>query len=132
MTYEQFICSLCLWREARGASQAAKAAILAVIRNRSQDARNRWPKTLLGVILQPLQFSSFNANDPNASKLPNPLQAVDWLAFQDCMVVVKAPLTADPTQGATNYESCAVGELPAWADPAKLTTTIGPFRFYKL
>lgn len=131
MTYDQFLESLCLFREARGSSMAAKAAVLAVIRNRVSDPR--WPNTSADVITQPKQFSSFNANDPNVTKWPTQKQPVEWAAWLDCQAVVTVPLLADPTGGATNYHSIPDGQpLPNWADPAKLTVTVGPFKFYKL
>ncbi|MDA4120223.1 MAG: cell wall hydrolase [Thaumarchaeota archaeon] len=123
---------LCLWREARGSSLPALAAINSVITNRMNDPHNRWPKSATGVILQPLQFSSFNASDPNSTKLPDPRHPQDWVAWCNCVLVAEAPLGGDNTDGATNYESEPPDKLPAWADPAKITTTIGPFRFYKL
>jgi spore germination cell wall hydrolase CwlJ-like protein len=110
---------------------AAKAGVLAVIRNRVADPR--WPNTSAEVVTQPLQFSSFNANDPNVTKWPVKKNVVEWGAWQDCLTVVEAPLTADPTMGSTNYHSIPDGQpLPKWADPAKLTVTIGPFKFYRL
>lgn len=121
---------LCVWREARGSSAAAKAGVLSVIRNRVADPR--WPNTATGVILQPLQFSSFNKSDPNAVLLPDPRHPQDWAAWLETCQVVDAPLTADPTMGATNYESCDPADLPHWADASKMTVQIGPFRFYKL
>jgi spore germination cell wall hydrolase CwlJ-like protein len=112
---------------------AAKAAVLAVIRNRASDSANRWPKTTADVVTQPKQFSSFNASDPNVTKWPTPRIPVEWSAWQDSMTVVETPLTADPTDGANHYHSLPDGSvLPSWADPAKLTVTIGPFKFYKL
>ena len=41
-----------------------------MIRNRAEDPKKRWPRTVSGVILEPRQFSSFNAGDPNAVKFP--------------------------------------------------------------
>ena len=140
MTYGQFLLALCLWREARGQSAACMAGIAAVIRNRAEDPKKRWPRTVSGVILEPRQFSSFNVGDPNAVKFPvEPAISTttpaftEWNAWLQACDVATVPLTADPTQGATNYESLpADAEKPAWCDPAKLTTTIGPFRFYRL
>lgn len=135
MTYEQWLAALCLWREARGSSLAALTAIWWVIQNRANDAHNRWPKTIPGVILQHLQFSSFNAGDPNALKFPIPPNATspDWSAFQSCIVAIETTLGGDPTSGATNYESIPdPSKRPSWCDPNKITVTIGPFRFYKL
>ncbi len=133
MNYDQFLEALALFREARGSSLAAKAAVLAVIRNRAADALNRWPKTTGDVVTQPKQFSSFNANDPNVTKWPTQKQPVERAAWQDCLAVVETVMTADPTHGANHYHSIPDGQpLPSWADPAKLTVTVGPFKFYKL
>lgn len=130
---ENFILKLCLWREARGVSPQAMAAILAVIRNRAEDPKKQWPNTMMGVVLQPAQFSSFNANDPNAVKLPNPKNKPDWDAWVVCCNVVDTPLLADPTDGANHYESLGPKDKkPGWCDPNKITCVIGPFRFYKL
>jgi len=136
MSYEQFLLALCLWREARGETQLARTGIAAVIRNRSEHAKRRWPNTIVRVILQPKQFSSFNAGDPNAVLFPVQPAAgasADWNSWQDCCDVATVPLQSDPTNGANCYESIPDGKpKPSWADPAKITTTIGPFRFYKL
>ncbi len=132
MSYDQFISALCLWRESRGSSKAALAGIWSVLRNRVDDPRHRWPRSLPGVILQHAQFSSFSALDPNSVKFPIPDSGADWQAWLDCVDVVTAPIGGDSTDGATNYHSCEPGNFPAWADPEKLTATIGPFRFYRL
>lgn len=123
---------LCLWREARGSSLPALAAINSVITNRMNDPHNRWPKSATGVILQPLQFSSFNASDPNSTKLPDPRHPQDWVAWCDCVLVATAPLGGDNTNGSTNYHSCEAGKFPSWADQDKLKVQIGPFYFYAL
>ncbi len=134
LTAGEFLQALALYREARGESLAAKSGILAVIRNRAaQSPKFGWPPTTTGVILQPYQFSSFNANDPNAKVWPDASSPGQWQAWLDCCVVVQAPLAADPTEGANHYEALApVAQRPDWAIPAKLTVTIGKTRFYKL
>jgi hypothetical protein len=112
-------------------------AIFWVIQNRVSDAQGRWPKTIPGVILERLQFSSFNANDPNATRFPVPptlptLGSPDWSAFELCQSAVNAP-GEDPTHGANQYESLPPDATkPDWADPSKITVTIGTIRFYKL
>ena len=122
--------ALCLYREARGTSMPAKAGVLAVIRNRVAD--KRWPNTSTQVILQPSQFSSFNLSDPNVKKFPIPGD-IEWGQWLECCLVVTTPLTADATQGANGYHSFPKpSQYPNWADPLKLTVTIGPFKFYKL
>lgn len=125
--------ALCLYREARGESNAAKAAMLAVIRNRAaQSPKFGWPHTTTGVITQPWQFSSFNANDPNSKVWPQD-STPEWQDWVDCCNVVTIPMTADPTDGANHYEAVNdASQRPKWADPAKITVTIGKTRFYKL
>lgn len=143
---DSILARLCLYREARGESLPGKAAVLAVLRNRTEDSRNRWPKTLAAVVTEHAQFSSFNANDPNVTAWPSPTRSSDWLAWLDCCAVYDAPLTADPTDGANSYHSIPDGGYiykdgsgktvtllpPSWADPAKLTVQIGATKFYKL
>ncbi len=141
LAYDQVLAALCLWREGRGSTVTAINGIWHVIQNRTTDTKKRWPRTISGVILEHAQFSSFSAGDPNAVKfpvepatgLPGSLSSPDWKAFQDCMAVVQTVLAADSTNGANCYESLPPeATKPAWADPDKITVTIGPFRFYKL
>lgn len=138
---DSILCRLCLWREARGESLAAKAAVLAVIRNRANDAKNRWPKTLAGVVTQRFQFSSFNANDPNVTKWPIGLAIPDRQAWLDCCAVYDTPLTADPTQSATHYHDKSIPPpAVAWLGSGKTvadlealkTCEIGSLVFYRL
>ena len=130
MTYELFIAALCLFREARGASMTAQNAVWQVIQNRANDPQHRWPKNIADVVTQPHQFSSFNRNDPNVTAWPTQGHPADWNAFVNCQTVVMNSLGNDPTNGANSYFSGSV--VPDWADPAKHTVDIGPFKFYKL
>jgi len=122
-TRDSSLLALCLWREARGQSNAARLAILHVVLNRCAE-HGQVPAQ---VILANHQFSSFNATDPNVSKFPSPTDPI-WI---QCCADVDNP-GEDPTGGAQNYESCDPHKLPAWADLTKMTTMIAPFRFYKL
>jgi len=134
LTTSQFMEALALYREGRGESLPAKAAMLAVIRNRAVDPQYRWPRNSVSVIIQPAQFSSWNDDDPNHKVWPIPGgNPGAWQAWCDCCDVVTTPMTADPTMGATNYEAMPDGApRPSWADPAKMTIQIGKTRFYKL
>jgi spore germination cell wall hydrolase CwlJ-like protein len=134
MTYDQWMACLCLWREARGSSLAALTGIWWVLQNRL--ASPKFPKSLPAIILQHNQFSSFNANDPNATKFPIPALVglatpLDWKAFLDCQTVVQNTLGADPTDGALFYESLPEKPTSGWWTELVMTVQIGPFRFYK-
>ena len=128
--YEDFLLALCLWREARGESFEAKLAVRHVIMNRAADPR--WPDDYAGVILQPKQFSSFSAGDPNAVKFPA-LGDPSWI--QCCHVAMVASIE-DPTKGATFYHSGPREKLPERCQrdfpPEKLTAKIGAFSFYRV
>ena len=126
LTYDQWLTAICLWREARGESKRAIRAIYWVIQNRVLDSR--WPRTHAEVILQPKQFSSFMAGDPNSSRFPTPSSGRDWDAYWTCVEVVQDPGT-DPTGGANHYESCPDDHEPRWA--INVIHREGPFEFYK-
>src|SRR5579863_1124961 len=130
-SYDQFMAALCLFREARGASLAAKTAIWFVLQNRASDPQRRWPQTVHGVVVQPHQFSSFNASDPNVTAWPTETHPADWAAWQDCQTVVTTVIGGDPVSGANHYHSIPEGDpLPDWAQASKITAKIGPFTFY--
>jgi N-acetylmuramoyl-L-alanine amidase len=132
-SYDDFLAALCIWREARGEPYAVKQAVAFVLWNRLNDPKNRWPKRLASVVLQPLQFSSFNANDPNATKLPDPTHELDWEAWQEAQTALDSVYTAnpgqDPTEGATNFYNSSI-PTPSWAE-GKPSVKIGDLYFLK-
>lgn len=126
-TYPLILGALCVWREARGENYISKLGVWWVIKNRAA-ALHIPDDTIAAVVTRPKQFSSFNQNDPNVIQYPRALDHA-WL---DCLSVVEG-VDTDPTGGATNYHSLPDGvPWPNWADPKKLTVTIGKFKFYKL
>ncbi len=140
--YDRMMVALCVWREARGESDAAMRGVAWVVRNRIADTR--WPGSGHGVVLQPRQFSAFNVGDVNAVKFPNERDAADWRAWLRVLDAVDdvfgfgvervAPgADADPTKGANHYHSIPDGRpLPGWARREAETLRLGPFRFYRL
>lgn len=121
----RFILSVCVWREARGESQRGKRLVAQVIRNRVED--KRWPDTYSGVITQPFQFSSFNANDPNSSKFPSETDE-SWIG---CVAAADAVLESDePFTTANHYKTLTA--VAAWADPSKIVATEMNHVFYCL
>jgi spore germination cell wall hydrolase CwlJ-like protein len=132
--YDDMMMALCVWREARGSSSEARRWVAHVILNRMNSPSGSWPKTKAEVVLQAWQFSSFNSNDPNASKLPHKKDKADWAAFVDSCRVVDDP-GEDPTSGANAYHSYGENQKhlwPSWADSSRLTGVVGAFKFYKL
>jgi spore germination cell wall hydrolase CwlJ-like protein len=129
MNYDDFITALTVWREARGTSPEARAGVLAVIRNRVKSRK----LPACEIATQKFQFSCYLPGDPNATKFPLPSGREGWQAWNEICALVMDPfgLPTDPTNGATHYFS-PMPKLPLWADPAKFTVQIGPFRFYKL
>ncbi len=121
----RFLFALCIWREARGESLTGKQMVADVIRNRVTDPR--WPNSYAEVVLQPKQFSCFNAGDPNVVKFPS----VESPAWGDCLAVVDAVLAGAPATTTANHY-CTLNILPAWADATKMVGEEGNHRFYRL
>lgn len=124
----RFLLALCVWREARGETDRGMRLVAQVIVNRSTDPLRRWPRTIPDVILQPLQFSSFNHNDPNATLLPRS----DDPTWPRCVAVLQPIFDTfqPPITKANHYH--VRGLEPSWADPAKVTEVEGRHVFYCL
>lgn len=121
----RFVLALCVWREARGETPKGKRLVAQVIENRVQD--KRWPDSYLGVITQPWQFSSFNANDPNATKFPSETDP----AWPSCVAAADAVLeTAEPFTNANHYKT--ITAVAAWADESKVVAREQNHVFYCL
>lgn len=119
--------ALCIWREGRGEPFRGKLLIGTSVRNRMEDTNRRWPTTIVGVITQRLQFSAFNANDPNVTKYPAE-DSQDWI---DCVAAADAVLSvAQPVSTCNHYHTKQV--TPTWADPAKIVAQEGNHIFYRL
>jgi hypothetical protein len=132
--YPYFLAALCVWREARGQSIEARRGVWWVLQNRVGKLGFR--PSLTRVVLQPFQFSSFNAHDPNVTKFPNEAVPLDWQAWQEILDIAESP-DADPTGGAVYYESFPLEQLDAirardpWFAADKMTVQIDAVRFYR-
>lgn len=117
--------ALCVWREARGESALGQLLVAQVVENRVVDPR--WPDTYDSVILQRLQFSAFNANDPNSRTFPKE----DDPAWPTCVAVAEAVIAAPkPFTTANHYHTTGVS--PAWKDDTKIVNREGAHVFYRL
>jgi len=129
---DQDLLALCIWREARGETHAGKFAVGCSIRNRVQHPR-WWGRDYRSVILDPWQYSSFNANDPNANKYPQPGDA----AYDDAEACAQSVVNGDPdtTAGAVSYYDKSLdAHPPQWASSPqfKHSIDIGAFHFFAL
>lgn len=126
--YNLILLALCVWREARGTIHAAKLGVAYSVLNRAKNA-SWWGTDINTVILKPLQYSSFNKNDPNSVKFP----ALNDTTWTDSLLAAKNAISGkepDPTKGATNYYSAGI-PMPVWAKTMKLMIKIDTFSFFK-
>ena len=140
--YDKIIVALCIWREARNQSTAARNGVFHVILNRvAQSPKWGWRKTPHGVCLQKSQFSSFNLGSLGSVTWPMEIFPQDWGAFEEIQQMIDLPLLADPTNGATFYHDSSIAPpFRAWlgldADLsdllAKKTVSIGSLSFYAI
>lgn len=100
--------ALCVWREARGETQAAKNGVVWVLKNRCAMAPAQGFKpTMDEEILRNWQFSSFNSNDPNVNKYP----VEGDPSWTESLRAVQSD-EPDPTGGAVFYFSRPLLEAP--------------------
>ncbi len=125
-----------IWGEARGEGSAGMSGVAAVIMNRLRIAEHHedgywWGNTIIQICQKPYQFSCWNVDDPNLSKL----LAMDErdLYFTTAKRIARRYVYArgdDVTGGATHYH--ARGITPSWAVREKPVAVIGNHIFYAL
>jgi len=117
-----------IYGEARGEGISGMEAIANVIMNRVKKPC-WWGKNIQDVCLKPMQFSCWNTNDPNRSKLSKDLS--DDPVFDVCKrIAVRAirGLLPDRTKGSTHYHTLSVH--PRWASALVPNVQIGHHLFY--
>lgn len=117
------ICTL--WQEARGEAFEGKVAVGEVIRNRMKE-RHRW--SVAQVVLEPLQFSGWNAKDVN--RIFSAMIDDEDPIVIECREAWERSATSDLTEGATLYFAPKLAQ-PGWAARATFTVEIGAHRFYR-
>lgn len=100
------VLTMCLWGEARGEPNDGVSAVAWVIKNRalSRDL------TVKEVCLQPRQFSCFNSNDPNRSKMLDAWEKdpYNWNRVHSIGQEVIRGEVPDPTLGASHYVTASL------------------------
>lgn len=131
-----------VYGEARGEPMHGKAAVAWVIRNRADNPGWWGGPSLHSVCLKPWQFSCWNENDPNYSKL-KALSDTDLLGAsvvaQECLAAVlnvMCGLWVDPTHGADHYVVTSwltdPKLCPKWAKGHDPVAVIGSQSFYRI
>lgn len=119
-----------LWGEARNQGELGMKAVACVIRNR-RDNPGWWGRTLRGVCLARLQFSCWNAFDPQyaAMHAPDMTGRSIELARQIAADIENLP---DITNGADHYCTEAVVKQTSWARSNTPVARVGTHVFYKI
>lgn len=132
---EDILLACCLFGEAQNQSYEAKVAVACVVRNRvKRNLRYMGGASYSGVILHPMQFDAFNANDPNRVKLLRPLSFAPRPVWEECYRAAMAVYhdnCEDSTGGALFYFSPPIKEPPrAWGQ-VEFCAKYDDLQFYK-
>lgn len=118
-----------VYGEARGESHEGKKAVAHVIVNRVQVEKGQFAKddTIATACLRHVQFSAWNAEDPNFDVLQQ-AHLNDW-HFRECLIAgLEALNEPDFTAGALHYHTLSVS--PPWAKGHKPCFAAGVHVFY--
>ena len=126
--FERELVARIVWGEARGEGLRGMMAVTNVIANRRAKG---FGSSLMTVATARSQFSAFNATDPNrASLLTVHVDDPQLVIARRLVGMAQDRALKDVTGGADHYH--AIGIHPSWADPDKVTATIGTHIFYSL
>lgn len=123
-----------IWGEARNQSYLGCVAIACVVLNRVKLSKlhGRFGNgTIRSACLYPWQFSCWNYNDPNYTKVKN--VTVRDAVFARCAEIARHAIdgkTSDVTNGATYYY-VKTSAMPKWAVGKTPCATIGDHLFFK-
>lgn len=129
MSFNLEMAARTVWMEARGEPTEAQIAVAWVIVNRLN--AGKWGSTLCAVVLEPMQFSSWNTNDTNRESMAHLSELdpdVDRMA-----AYVQGALDGsipDPSGGATFYFNSSICK-PSWASKFINLGNVGSQTFMK-
>jgi spore germination cell wall hydrolase CwlJ-like protein len=130
---DQLILARTIYGEAAGEPDQGKRAVAQVVMNRASSGR--YSKNVADVCLQPSQFSCWNANDPNRSKIID-LQPNDDETFYLCFTIAGDALAGDIkvlTPAVMHYFADYISK-PSWvlrSPDAFMEKKIGHHLFYR-
>ena len=123
------ILSRTVWGEARGEKHKGRKAVAHVMLNRWRSIKGQFAKddTIATACLRHVQFSVWNAGDPNFEKM----QKIDIndRTYRECMIAaLEAFDEKDFTRGSTHY--CTRAVHPLWAEGHSPVLRLGNHVFY--
>lgn len=118
-----------IWQEARGEPLVGQQAVAHVIVNRLKSGR--WGHSLATVCLAPLQFSGWDASDPN--RMAAAALHDDDPALLALGTILQAAVDGgpDPTSGAMWYYATTMPHPPSWAETMTPCGQFGNQKFFK-
>lgn len=135
---DEMLLARLLFGEAEGVSIEAKIAVGWTVKNRVLAQREgEWGLTYHEVILKLNQYEAFSRED-RLEKMKDPLKTDEesvkkaWFDEFDSAEKIIKGLISDPTNGATNFYSTPIDNIPAWATDERKTFEIENLHFYKL
>lgn len=149
---ERWYLALTVWGEARGLGTFGMLSVGWVIRNRRDDPRGRWPRTVVEVVTQRrrvggrvvYQFSCWDPVGPNRARFADPMGTApaDRRAFVDALGVAERILSAEPDRnpipGVCWYHDRTI-DPPQWTEGLEEVVVAGEgwarahpaFRYYR-
>ena len=139
---DETVLALTIFGEARGEKRAGRDAVANVILNRTMLRSNgvgpaSWGRSVKDVCLAKLQFSTWNADDPNRAKLlagTDAMAAVERAVYFECKDIAQAALLGtlkDNTKEADHYLVTSIASRTKWARGKTPVAVIGAHSFYK-
>ncbi len=128
MTWDQQIGARTLYGECRGEPEEGQRAVAHVLWNRLNDGR--WGKNLASVCLSRMQFSCWNASDPQREIMA--ALSDDDVTLQKLATLLMACKVSpdDPTHGALYYFSDTMIMKPKWSIGMTFKGKIGHHNFF--
>lgn len=119
-----------LWGEARGEGIRGMEAVACVVLNRAANPR-WWGRDIISVCMAPWQFSAWNPDDANRSKMISVNSSDRHFALAQGIArrAVNGDIS-DNTNGADHYHAQTI--TPVWARNKKPVAHIGRHKFYRL
>lgn len=131
-----------LYGEARSEPTEGILAVANVIKNRADDPKGRWGKSIRGVCLQKAQFSCWSpaggeGNHKKLAELVAQLKAgtVEDKRYKECAWLATGVINGwgrDTVKGSNHYHTVSLIPRPSWAQKHTPTVQVKSHLFYVL